>query len=464
MIAALLDPAVLNVVHATLEQALVSTAIAAAFGVPLGAWLARTAQAPSIRGWVWLLLSAPLAVPSVIAASAWTSIFAVPAFSGWGYSLRAVILAHVFLNVPLVALWSWQAIARVPRAEIELGRSLGLGRLGVWRRVILPRAAGGVGAAILQAFHYCSTSFVLVMVLGGGPAVQTLETAIYAEARFGLPELPRAMALAFWQVAIQILPWLALSFWQPAQADRGEWERRGRGGWLALPLAAVWLVPYGAVIAFQGSDSLGWAELGASAGISAAMALAVAALALLWAAMGLGVLGALERRGAARAARAWWIALQGPAAVSGIVLSLGFVLAFPASFGWGAPVVVFVQSVLLAPMALRLLWGEFHAPVGSLHELARSLGASARARWLAVEWPRWRGPVLTAGAWICVAALGEVAVWSFFQPIGQPTLPALLARWMAQYRFDEAQAASLVLLALSVGALAAARRGWRGAL
>jgi ABC-type Fe3+ transport system permease subunit len=63
-----------------------------------------------------------------------------------------------------------------------------------------------------------------------------------------------------------------------------------------------------------------------------------------------------------------------------------------------------------------------------------------------------------------VASLGEIAVWSFFQPMGTPSLPALLARWMAQYRFEEAQGATFALLGLAVALLLATRRGLRGAI
>jgi ABC-type Fe3+ transport system permease subunit len=54
-----------------------------------------------------------------------------------------------------------------------------------------------------------------------------------------------------------------------------------------------------------------------------------------------------------------------------------------------------------------------------------------------------------AGA-AAAASLGEVAAVSFFYSERLVPLPLLISRWMAQYRFDDAQALAGVLLLLSL--------------
>src|SRR4051812_28268206 len=64
---ALLDPEVLSVARATLQQALVSTVFSALFGLPLGLWIGSLKR----RGAAQVLLALPFGVPTVAAGTAW---------------------------------------------------------------------------------------------------------------------------------------------------------------------------------------------------------------------------------------------------------------------------------------------------------------------------------------------------------------------------------------------------------
>jgi len=44
----------------------------------------------------------------------------------------------------------------------------------------------------------CAMSFALVLILGGGPPVQTLEVALYSRLRYGTVDLPGAAACGIW--------------------------------------------------------------------------------------------------------------------------------------------------------------------------------------------------------------------------------------------------------------------------
>src|SRR4051794_4528650 len=70
--ALLIDPVVLVIARATLGQALLSTLISAALGLPLGLWLGRfISKNPDSR--ITALFTLPYGVPTVIAGMAWVS-------------------------------------------------------------------------------------------------------------------------------------------------------------------------------------------------------------------------------------------------------------------------------------------------------------------------------------------------------------------------------------------------------
>ena len=74
-----------------------------------------------------------------------------------------------------------------------------------------------------------------------------------------------------------------------------------------------------------------------------------------------------------------------------------------------------------------------------------------------LEFPRWKGSLARALG-ICFAlALGEVAAVSLFYGEDLITLPLVISRWMAHYRFEEAQAVASVLfffVMIGIGGLA----------
>jgi ABC-type Fe3+ transport system permease subunit len=69
---------------------------------------------------------------------------------------------------------------------------------------------------------------------------------------------------------------------------------------------------------------------------------------------------------------------------------------------------------------------------------------------MAIEWPRWRGPIFSAFAGVAGASLGELGAVSFFYSEKLVPLPLLVSRWMRQYRFEEAQGIAALLFLLSV--------------
>ena len=482
--APLLDPDVLALAQATVAQAGLSTAWALVLGVPFGLGWAPFIAARSAGGGVLrMLLLVPYGVPTVAAAGAWIfwlgrqGWLARHGFTfaeDWIYRFRGVVLAHIFLNVPLVALLTAQARARISPRELEAAATLGASPRQRFTAIVAPAIFPTLVAASIQVFSLCATSFALVQVLGGGPPVETLETGLYARVRLGALDLRGAAACAFWQLLLTLPAWLLLLLWMERRRRRGAGSTAhsppGRTpGALSLGAAALWLLPYLPMLA-----PLGWiaiardAELAPqlvrpfflSAGLAAGAALGAVGVA----ALGLLAIGSLRPGSVGRALLLGLLSL--PAGVSILVAGLGLWLVYGAFFDpfSGSPLaMVWVETIFFAPLALRLLWPLARAPRRRELEAAVALGATpVRAFWH-VEWPRWRPVVRAALGLVAAASLGEAAAVRLFAGEEWLPLPLLIHRWTSQYHFAEAEAlAGALILVAALPAAWSARTAARG--
>ena len=157
----LFDAETLAVARVTAGQAAASAGLAAVIGLPLGLWVGS--RAGRTRLWAEGALALPFGVPAVCAGLVWVTLLGRSGVFGgrldWLYSFKAVILAHVFFNVPWIALLVAQARAHVPEPQLEAARTLGAGRLRAFRVVTWPRVRAAFFSALAQSFVFCAMSF-----------------------------------------------------------------------------------------------------------------------------------------------------------------------------------------------------------------------------------------------------------------------------------------------------------------
>lgn len=445
----LFDPEILAAVKITLVQSFISAVLATLIGTALAFLLPRSSR------WTRVLLGAPFGVPAVVAAAAWTLI--LPA--SIAFSLRAVIVAHVFFNAPWVALWVNEALGHINAVELEAAATLGASRGRIFREVLLRQLWPTIGSVFTQVFSFCAMSFILVMILGGGPPVETLETTLFAKIRSGGLDLHGAAACAFWQILITLVPWLILRGQGVRRLETGRSWRKlpppNRGlSILGLGIAVFFLLPYATL--FRGvhfSPVLSDPEVLASLKVSAKLALATALLTL--AISGLGVWG--ENRSP-------WFSKFGstllvlPSGISVMVLGLGFFVVFGKWIDPFSPSlwpVIILQTVFFVPIAFRVFQPVGRSRDRSGWDAALTLGASPLDAFRFVEWPRWRKPVFGMFFLIAGAALGEVAAVSLFYNEDRIPASLLISRWVGHYQFEDAQSLSVILLLLSVSLIAA---------
>lgn len=480
---------VLTVVAMTMIQALLSTVISAFFGFFLGLWVGESTK--RLARWTEAFFEIPFGIPSVVVALSWilwlgrSGVLSQRGWQlDWLYSFKAVLLAHVFLNIPWIALLVAQARRSLPHLSLDAAASLGAGRAQRLCWVIWPQVRWTFLSACTQVFNLCVMSFAIVLILGGGPSVQTLETALYTRLRYGTLDLSGAVAFGIWELVLGLVPWILLLFFesrarelkhsisilgQSARPETSSQSSKKKG--IFLFLSGVFLVaPYFLILSplSSGWKSL-WTEWQGQIKPALQVSLQIAGVTGFGAVV-IGILGVFAVQSLSR-----WVRLQGvistlilvPSALSTMVLGLGVWLAYgrwvdPFSGQFSAlAMIVGVQTLLFFPVTFRIFWPlSLKMPTSEL-EAAMTLGASGfRAFWL-LDWPRWRGPCWSAAAMVMAATLGEIGAVSLFYHEDLMTLPLLVSRWMAQYRFEEAQGLAAFLFILSIALVILVSRSHR---
>lgn len=198
-----------ELVEITLRSLMVSglaTLTGSLVAVPLGAWLGLT----RFRGrrLARTVLYTFYGFPPVVAG-----LIVYFLLSGSGplggldalFTVGAMVLAELFLVVPLVAGVTLSSVAEVDPAVLDTARALGAGAAQV-RRVALREARGGVLTGVMVAFGGALSEVGAAMLVGGNIRSQTrvLTTAIVLETRMGNFEYAAALGAVLLAIAFAV--------------------------------------------------------------------------------------------------------------------------------------------------------------------------------------------------------------------------------------------------------------------
>ncbi|RDJ09695.1 thiamine/thiamine pyrophosphate ABC transporter permease ThiP [Rhizobium grahamii] len=479
ILAAVLEPYILQVLRFTLLQALLSTLLSIAFAIPVTQALARQQHFPG-RIWIIRLMAVPMGLPVLIGALGLIGIWGRQGLAnalllklGMAepisiYGLSGILLAHVFFNMPLACRLMLAALERVPAEYWLMASGLGMRPGSIFRFIEWPVLRSVIPGIAGLIFMLCATSFTLVLTLGGGPAATTVEVAIYQSLRFDF-DPGRAVTLSLLQIALTSVILGALSC-LPASADEGmtvgKAIRRPDGGllgarivdgsillfaalFLGLPLMSVLLAGLRSNLMKLISEPIFWQ----SAATSLAISISAATIALLISMMLVGARrAALLRRSGISGAGAFFAAMGGASSlvllVPPIVLATGWFLALR-SFGDASAVapllIVAINALMSLPFVMRVLEPAFIVHKRRTQKLAASLGVSGWVRLRLIDMPALIKPVLTAFSFAMALSLGDLGAVALFGSDSFVTLPWLVYSRMGSYRTNDADGLALIL-------------------
>ncbi|MEY4494521.1 MAG: hypothetical protein RL570_636 [Actinomycetota bacterium] len=202
------EPSTLKAIWFTIWQAAVSTLIALLIGVP-GAYVLYRKQFFGQRV-IRALITVPLVLPTIVVAIVFSSFRAehqIYQDLGLGFffenSIYWIIAAHVFVNYSLVVRTLGGVWATMDNETEEAAALAGAGRLRTTLQVTLPQLKPAIVSASALTFLFCSSSYGIILILGGGQ-VQSVETQI-ATAALQFLDLNKAAALALLQTLITVV-------------------------------------------------------------------------------------------------------------------------------------------------------------------------------------------------------------------------------------------------------------------
>ncbi|MGB0498840.1 MAG: thiamine/thiamine pyrophosphate ABC transporter permease ThiP [Rubricella sp.] len=456
------------VIRFTILQATLSALITVSVAIPLARALARR-RFPG-RDAVILALGAPFIVPTIVAVfgilAVWgrsglfSDLLSAAGFARLDvYGLTGILLAHVFLNLPLVTRLLLQGWAAIPAEHHRLAFSLGFSARDRFAHIEWPMLREVVPGAALLTFLICLTSFAVALILGGGPRATTLELALYQALRFEF-DLPGAAWLALVQAAIGLTGAFALlalgkgGLFSPGAARRIAIPAP-RGGrmldataivaallFLALPLASVFLDGLAHVATLPRGV---WEAAARSLAVAvpAAILSLLLALPIAWSVTTPGNrIGRLVAEGLVLTALT----------ASSLVIGTGLFIVLRSvtdPFAMALPVTAVVNAALGVPFALRILVPAIGALRRGTERQARALGLPRRI-WLSrVLLPGIRPALGFALGLVAAFSVGDLGIIALFGTTETATLPLEMQRLLGDYRIDDAAGAALLLLALS---------------
>ncbi len=477
LVAALGDQRFLSSFGFGLGQAVASSLLALAIGLP-GAFFLAKRVFPGKR-FLSALSAVPFCVPPLIVAIGFVLYYgrqgylnrALMAIFGLDappldflYSFKGVVLAHAFYNFPLVMRLVGDAWAGANKAQEEAAALLGASKPRVFFTISLPSILPAIGSSLSLVFLLCFYSFVLVLLFGG-PGVGTPEVELYRAARFDFNKgLAAAFALVESAVAFLVLAIYA-HLERRVAGQRAEPALRSKPTAIAGAGEKAAAIAYGLFIAvfFLGPlfcvalESLvvkagkfgaglfglaNYAALFSSASFGRAalntLALGLASAAMA-AALGFVFSIALKK---SRSAFLGSVLPMAPLAVSSVVLAYGWseLLGGSSVFAIAA-----VQAVAAYPFILRSIQGSIGLSDERYVEAALTLGSGRLGAALKIRLPLALPALLSGFAFAFAISAGDANALIVAPVRGFETLALTLYRLAGSYRFNEACAAAVLL-------------------
>ena len=449
----LLDPYLRGVARFTLVQAVASTLLTLAVGLPITAVLSRI----EFRGRRILEAATlvPFVLPTVVVGTAFVALLGrLAPVVDLRRTTAAILLAHVFFNVSVVVRTVGGLWRHLDAAPVHAARTLGASAVRAFHEVTLPRLRPAIGAATAVVFLFTFTSFGVVLILGGAGR-STLEVEIH-RATAQLLDLRTAAALSVLQLLAVVATLGVYDRTRRRHAARplaraatalrpiaGARDRAAVGGAIGL-LALVQGVPLLALLERSLRVGDGWGldhfrSLGSptrEAVMSVAPAVAVRnsltfAAAATVIAMLVGTTAALAAVQGGRAGRLMDGALMLPLGTSAVTLGLGLLLAFRSGplAGRGAIMLVpLAQALVAIPFVVRTMLPVLRGIDERLREAAATLGATPRRVWREIDLPIVSRAGLVATGFSFAVTVGEFGATIFVARASNPTVPVAIHR------------------------------------
>jgi thiamine transport system permease protein len=481
-----LDARVFSLLKFTLYQAFLSTVLSVLVGISL-AWSLAHQSTFKGRSLLVALFSSSLVLPTLIVVfgiiavlgrNGWVNQLSIylfdHSFGSYLYGLGGILVAHVYLNASFASRSLLHVFESIPKEKYKLAKSLNFTTLERFFYVEWPALRTTLLSIASTIFLLCFTSFAIVLVLGGSPAYNTLEVAIYEAVKLDF-DIAMALKLALIQLGVTsllvlfssnfrtnignikttalIIPWS-----EPKHIKRFQILIIGLFAlFFMLPLIAIVVDGIGADFSRIVTEPLFIKSFFTSISLATISSILTVFFAI--------VLSDTKRNFTLKYRLSdnrfskllnMIVSFSGNLylAIPSLIMGLGF---FLLSQKYEAPLVVWSTIALLTanilmslPFALSVLAPAMQKTAKRYDKLVFSLNLSTVQRWIYCEYPYLKSSLGYVFALSFCFSLGDLGIIALFGSDDFLTLPWYLYQLMGAYRTSDAAGVALILLAITL--------------
>ena len=471
----------------TLYQATLSTLLALGLGLLL-AWSLSHQSHFWGRSFLVALFSSSLVLPTLIVVfglitilgrNGWVNQLSLllfqEDFGSYLYGLGGILIAHVYFNASFASRALFDMLESIPPEKYKLALTLNLNPFWRFVYVEFPALKPTLLSLASTIFLLCFTSFAIVLILGGSPAYNTLEVAIYEAVKLDF-DMAMALKLALIQLSLSLILVLLSSRFSftthhlnathhPLPWRESKTIQRIQWGVIVLFTLFYFLPLIAIVIEGIGAD---FGKIFASALFQKSLltSLILATLSAFITVIFALILGDVRRNFTLEGRLAHQpyaklltllIAFSGhlSLAIPSLILGLGFFLLsqrYEASlFVWSSVALLSANVLMSLPFALSVLTPMMAKTAQRYDKLLFSLSLSPLQRWVYCEYPYLKSSLGYIFALSFALSLGDLGIIALFGNEAFSTLPWYLYGLMGSYQTHDAQGVALILLALTLG-------------
>jgi iron(III) transport system permease protein len=394
----------------------------------------------------------PLAIPSYVFTYTWLAL--VPRLSG----ILGAIFILVLTTLPYMMLSVVIALRRLDTGLIEVARTLGLSKVSILVRVIIPQIRGAISAGSLLSGLYVLSDFGAVSLLNVTTltvSIQNLFKSTYDRSGAAIMALILVLASTVF-IALE-------SGLKRKQESESATRKSGTKhlrisnasakitllSLVGLYTAIAVFVPVSVLLSrfFSNSVPINWGELLSAALSTVTMAASGAALALLFS-LPLGMLIAQgSNRFSIFAEKAVLISHALPGVVIGLALvSLGSKLG---PLYQSTALLAFAYAILFLAKAVAAMSNSLQLVSPSVKEAAATLGKDRAAIARTVTFPIAFPSIALGTLLVFLTAMKELPATLMLRPIGMETLATQVWSYAAVSKFNEAAPYALLLILIA---------------
>jgi len=478
------DPRIWSLLKFTLYQAFLSTLLSVGVGIAL-AWSLAHQAAFKGRSLLVALFSSSLVLPTLIVVfglitvlgrNGWLNQLSLYlfdySFGAYLYGLGGILVAHVYLNASFASRSLLHAFESIPKEKYKLSKSLNFTTFQRFLYVEFPALKSTLLSIASTIFLLCFTSFAIVLVLGGSPAYNTLEVAIYEAVKLDF-DISMALKLALIQLSVSTLLVIFSANFRASLTNLKTshinipWAESKRvkrvqvtiitlfALFFILPLLAIIVDGIGADFSHIFSEALFIKSFLTSIGLATVSSILTVIIAILLsdARRNFTVKHRLSEH---KMAKVFSIILAFSGnlylAIPSLIMGLGF---FLLSQRYEAPLVLWSIIALLTanvlmslPFALSVLSPAMQKTAQRYDKLIFSLNLTKLQRWIYCEYPYLKSSLGYVFALAFCFSLGDLGIIALFGSDDFSTLPWYLYQLMGSYRTEDGAGVALILLAI----------------